>query len=468
MNDRGRRLPMGTVAIGCGLAIWMALPASGDGSGSADRILEAKGLRRVGGRSSCRKRRTSSGESSGSGGRSRDGSAIAGGSRMSSRPWTDGSGSTVNSRGRGTNPIDSTGRDTHPATPGRRTVAWGHRLATPDRHRGSRCSRGDEVRVRPETGRIRTIWGTSARAIRGAPAGRGPGPCRSPQRGSASCRARGEDDAQPDLRRRPLGPPGGRDASAPAPSRGGHGAPKPGPHSICRALRRSGREAGSAALNGTSTATVTLGPVTVGNEDLRPIDASLGQAIRSPSRSGGSARAGGTEPPQGPGRGGRSAAARGGGRNRTARDARARPPLAEEDTGRAGSQEPQTLGVAAGNAGGRRAIRADLDPTQEPADSHGEPLIGGGAARIARAEVRDRLASHQELFLRIIGIAREAVEQAGQDRNGPDGVATARSSDTKAAKYTAPSMDPTVEPYAREIEGTRDGDPLRKDGRRLG
>src|SRR5262245_34561035 len=48
MNHPGRRLPATAVAMGCSLVVWMALPAAGDGSGSADAVLQVKGLRRVG------------------------------------------------------------------------------------------------------------------------------------------------------------------------------------------------------------------------------------------------------------------------------------------------------------------------------------------------------------------------------------------------------------------------------------
>jgi hypothetical protein len=73
-------------------------------------------------------------------------------------------------------------------------------------------------------------------------------------------------------------------------------------------------------------------------------------------------------------------------------------------------------------------------------------------ARTATKEVLDRLAAHQERFLRIIGAARAAVDELDPSRSHSDGVASTGASGPIPAKSGGSERDPAAEPYARKLK----------------
>jgi gag-polyprotein putative aspartyl protease len=440
MNDPSRRFPAGAFAIGCCLVVWMTLPASGDGSGSADAILQAKGLRRVGtsfvlpeeddlGGRVERLRRSSEGWKRDRG-RLEEELKVLDGLRRQYRQLSearnrgdrfDGPAHPPGEPGlppREPMPPLGPGPGQGPHGDGRHPDDMGvfgphDRGGPPGPGRGNADRRRDD-RYRAELEAKITLSQASAADLRARLEAR----MRQVQR---------RRDEAMDLRNRILA----RYAELSADP------------AVKQALE---------ALQGTGAPTMTLGPVTVPTEELLQIDASLGRA---------------TTPPQDP-----AGPLELKGLSRLRGLVGAADLLVHEvavDTGRLATLERDRVS--------RRKLLAEQDlknprrseslreatagqaPSARPATKAGnvrtrtESLLAEeGQGRIATKDVLDRLAGHQELFLRIVGTAREAVDEVDESRNGSTGAASTRSSGSAPARSGGFSRDPAAEPYARRLK----------------
>ena len=423
---------LGALPIGWLLVFGLAPPRPEMGAAPPTESCRRRAYAASGRRSFCRKRRIWPGGSRSFGSRSKPGGGIAGGSRMSSRHWTGRSGSTVHSPSRGAGPNDSTDVDPCPASPGRR--------------RGSRCRR----RGHPGRVRRRTTWGTSARGIR-----------RSPGRGRGNVDRLRDDRYTEELETRiTLGQFSAIEIAARLDAE-------------VRRLQHRRDEAGDlrnrivaryaelsrdpavmdalTAINGTGTATATLGRVAVGTEELRQIDASLGRATAPPLDAAGRLEL------KGPIHLRALVGAADLLLHEVAIDA-ALATLEHDRISRRRLLAEQTLKNPR-RSESLHAPEAGRGPSDRPPTGAGnvrtrtESLLSEQAqARKVTNEVLERLAAHQGRFLQIVAAARAAVNEIDQSRDGPRGIASARTSGAANARPATSSQDPASSPYVRRLK----------------
>jgi hypothetical protein len=445
MNHPGRRLSATAVAIGCSLVVEMALPVAGDGSGSADAVLQAKGLRRVGatfvlpeaedldGR--VVKLRKSLEGWQRDRGRLEDEFKVLDRLRRQYRQISeprnradrfDGPGPPPGEPG--PPPGEPGPPPGEPGPPPREPIPPPGPGPPPDemgpfgpRDPGGPLGRGRGIVDRRRVERYRaeleakiTLSEVSGEDLRGRL-----------EAGMRRIQRRREEAV--DLRNRILARYAELSADA----------------TVKQAL---------GALNGTGTPAVTLGPVAVQTEELRRIDATLGRATNSPLDANSRLELKGV--------------------NRLRALVGAADLLQHEvavDFGR--------LAMLERDRNSRRKLLAEQDlknprrseslrdtgagraPSERPAIGAGnvrtrtESLLAEEAqARTATGEVLDRLAAHQDRFLRIIGAARAAVDELDPSRSRSDGVASSGTSRPTPAKSGGFSGDPAAEPYARRLK----------------